>query len=165
MISEKIIKNDFLNQVFDKFENHKEIAVICYGSFNGNNKDDFDTCIILNDYDFDDIKKITNIVVGIHEKYKLRIDNEIPYENKLIFTFDELNKLSEFPPAFHRRSCKFLDFPDDELFLKSEDSRNRLLFNILCSKIDVLYGNIDQLRQKAFKKMIECIFVHERKKH
>lgn len=74
-------------------------TIIIYGSNVYNiNSSDLDVCLILETVTESLTNKIIEDTLQFHKEFNLRIDKEIPYHNKLVYTFDEIEKFLSFNP-------------------------------------------------------------------
>ncbi|MEG0793565.1 MAG: hypothetical protein RSD55_05830 [Lachnospiraceae bacterium] len=142
----KIIEeyNKLIHDGFDKYHP----MVIAYGSnCYGDSKSDLDVCIIV-DNTFDKEKEIISKTINFSKIHSLRIDTEIPYENKLIFTYDEVREiLSKNIFLNNKNKFEILDIQKDSDFLSSNEMRSRLLLNILTTDHVVTNGNREFVRK------------------
>lgn len=141
----------------------KDITLILYGSsVYGCNSSDLDVCMIsdtsLNKEDFDKLKNLTK---EFHLKNNLKIDEEVPYENKLIYTnlFIE-DALVNIP--FKKENNRYIidRINKSKEFLSSDLMKKRLILNILTTKNMVLNGNsslIDDYSKKAWEQILKVV--------
>lgn len=170
MNNDKIIKlyNDYTERVNKAFPSLK-ITTISYGSFAyGVDTSDFDVCNIFDSYNQKDREKIKEITINFHEDNNLKIDGDVPFENKCIFSFKEIEKVIENPP-FPFVSGKYCILPviKNSEYLSSIELKNRLLLNILTSKIVIINGNINDITyftKKAWETLIRVIFSNNENK-
>jgi len=146
-----------------------EITMILYGSsVFGVKTSDLDLCFFNNQqlpaYEFDKIKKFTH---DFHIINNLRIDEEIPYDNKLIYTFDFIESTLNNPP-FPFCNGKFIipKIQKNSTFLNSLHMKKRLLLNILTVK-HVIIGNdnelIDGYVNRAWEIILKTIISYSEK--
>lgn len=122
-------------QIISSVLGEQRFVGVIYGSYpNGtaNEKSDIDAFICLpaiNDNIFQNIK---SAVVEFHKTYDLGLDNEVPYENKLLYTFDEIISALNFEGFEMLNGHLFI--PEVEKtteFLSSHKIKLRLAFNAL----------------------------------
>lgn len=142
------------------------VAIIVYGSsiYNYNQKiSDLDVCFILDDDQYSEqiIAQLINMTVYFHMCNSLPIDEEIPFENKLVFSVDEVketlsgnlfcsaNGVWEIPPIIKTHD-----------FLSSKLMKKRLLLNILTSDHILLSGDentVKKFEERAWEIIIEAV--------
>lgn len=149
----------FMFEIEQSFRGQRK-TVVLYGSFLDNGKSDFDSCVILEKKSGEDARTISEILSRVHQKYALKLDTDIPYEKKAIFTFSECREVAINPPFKKTEGGYYLDdIPSDLTYLNSEKARSRLLFNILTGKTTVLDGaeNISEIQQLAWSKLVDLV--------
>lgn len=68
-------------------------TMIFYGSnIYDSNSSDLDVCILVNNISEKEKKDIILQTIRYHEENGLKLDEEVPYENKLIYTIFEVKK-------------------------------------------------------------------------
>ncbi|HCI05047.1 TPA: hypothetical protein DEW47_03690 [Patescibacteria group bacterium] len=122
-------------------------SFICvYGSYASGNHSvlsDLDIFIAAEKHEpyFFDVFK--SFLLDIHERYGLNTDDEVPYENKIIVSYQDVLRAVQLKP-FTLNSRKSLVVPPVEKtkeFLSSDGVRWRLILNALTSPHVCLYGN------------------------
>lgn len=114
-----------------------EITMVLYGStVFGVKTSDLDLCFFrkntLPENEFEKLKKFTH---DFHVSNQLRIDEEIPYDNKLIYTYDYIESTLVNPPfPFYNGKFTIPKIQKNSDFLNSMHMRKRLLLNILTVK-------------------------------
>lgn len=125
------ICTEYCNLIKNKFSN-SIISIIIYGSnIYKDNNSDLDVCIIVKENNKELQTKIIEETIKFHYKYNLKIDEEIPYPNKLIYTIDEINETLKNPPFYKNGKVIIKDIIKDKDFLSSKEMKQRLLLNIL----------------------------------
>ena len=125
---------DFKNEIFTSFPN-LNIGIIIYGSnIFKINSSDLDVCIIGDDISEEDKKKIEKKVIEFHNKYNLKIDQEVPYENKLIFSYQEIKDAIIDHPFVEKGIIRINPIIKTKEFLGSVEMKKRLIINILTTK-------------------------------
>ena len=134
-------------------------TLILFGSSVFHYGSDLDVCIVMHNYTSNDAHAMATILSDIHKKFGLKLDEDVPFEKKCIFTYDECNFVANNPPFYDgSNKCNiFLDFPKNEEYLLSDHARLRLLFNILTSPTKILSGNmyISPIKYHAWEKLIK----------
>lgn len=145
----KLIKEKF----FDKI-----LSIIIYGSnIYNENSSDLDVCLITNDNDEKLQKKIILETLKFHLEHNLKIDNEIPYRNKLIYTIDEIEETLNNPPFFENGKIVINDIIKDNEFLSSKEMKQRLLLNIFTTDHITIGENTKEYELRAFRIIIDVI--------
>lgn len=140
----------------DHFRNRDYFALV-YGSYASNDfteNSDLDFFIATDKRDAEDFIKVRDFIVDLHNRNSLRINEEVPYENKLIVSYkDAVDALNL--KAFIRRGARYVIPPvtADEEFLSSREVRFRIILNALTSPNRFICGNRN--KYNSFKKEAE----------
>lgn len=137
--------------------------VCVYGSFaTGHRTDasDLDIFVAVKDAPVgSQFERLNEFIISLHKKYNLNIDYEVPYENKLIVSYDDVEHAVALR-AFKKEDKKY-HIPTiikTRESLLSPEIRWRLLLNALTSPHECIYGNKRQYfiyKSKAEKSLIE----------
>ncbi len=144
------IKDDFCNWLYDILWNDNFFSLI-YGSFaseTNTSKSDLDVVIWTPQFNKKTFKNLRDFVIEIHKKHNLCLDNEVPYETKLLVpydTFDKASKLSGLP--LQNNIIKIPRILKTKDFLASEQVRSRLLFNMLTIPTISSWTDIEELNK------------------
>mgnify|MGYP001034974848 FL=1 len=156
------------SSIIEKYKNsvikeYWDLTLILYGStVYGVNTSDLDICYLsdnkLSKQRFDRLKDLTRI---FHLENGLRIDEEVPYDNKLVYSNDMVKKTFEEPP-FPYANNKFNINPilKNKIYLSSLEMSKRLLLNILTVRNIVLFGNegkVKEFSNKAWDTIIRVV--------
>ena len=153
------------NSIIEKYKNsiikeYGDLTLILYGStVYGVNTSDLDICYLsdieLTKRRFERLKDLTRI---FHLENGLRIDEEVPYDNKLVYSNDMIKKIFEEPP-FPYVNNKFIINPilKNKNYLSSLEMSKRLLLNILTVRNNVLFGNEEKV--KEFSKTRDLVLI------
>ena len=116
---------NFKNEMYNEFPN-LDFGIIIYGSniFNINSSD-LDVCITGDNINNADREKITEKVIEFHHKYKLKIDQEVPYENKLIFSYQDIKNAIIDNPFENRGIISINPIIKTNEFLSSTEMKKR----------------------------------------
>ena len=104
------------------------------------------------------------MVINLHKKFGLRLDWDVPYEQKTIYSYQELDRaLSGYPFSvqngyFH--ISPVIKHPD---FLVSDLIKDRLIINALTTKSYAYYGSLGKIyyyKNKAWHSLIRFVFSH-----
>lgn len=156
------------SSIIEKYKNsiikeYWDLTLILYGStVYGVNTSDLDICYLsdneLSKQRFNRLKDLTRI---FHLENGLRIDEEVPYDNKLVYSNDMVKKTFEEPP-FPYANNKFNINPilKNKNYLSSLEMSKRLLLNILTVRNNVLFGNEEMVKEfsnKAWDTIIRVV--------
>lgn len=141
----------------------KETFILLYGSSVDNIcSSDLDICLFVHSYTEEDVKKLKDITILFHRENKLEIDEEVPFENKIIYSFHEIGDMLLNPPFnIHRNEFKISPVEKKEGYLSSKEMRERLLLNILTNKYLLVQGNgkiFKEYSNQAWNSIIRVIF-------
>lgn len=152
--------NEYIDLIFKKYS-YLNPTVIIYGSniYNGSSSD-LDVCIILTKKDEEIEKCIIKDTVEFHRNWNLRIDEEIPYTNKLIYTYEEVIETINNNPFLKDGKYRIEDIIKTKEFLCSKQMKQRLLINILTTD-HLIFGKFKDellnLQNKAWDIVIDTI--------
>lgn len=138
------------------FVNRKYFGLI-YGSFaNGtrSSESDIDLFIALESFTHNDLIQIKKFIINFHEKNNLKIDNEVPFENKLMVSYNdvgEATKLKGF--VFQENKIVIPPVIKSRKFLDSKEVRLRLILNALTTP-HIFLGN-DYTQYMSYKNLAE----------
>lgn len=133
-------------------------SIIIYGSNIYNcSSSDLDVCIIINKYDKALQDEIIKITKKFHMLNKLKIDEEIPFENKLIYSKDEVLDTLEYSPFVFDGKIIIKDIVKTKEFLGSAEMKKRLLLNILTTDHLTIGKNTDEYERKALRIIFKTI--------
>lgn len=162
------------NSMIEKYKNsiikeYADLTLILYGStVYGVDTSDLDICYLsdneLSKQRFERLKNMTRI---FHLENSLRIDEEVPYDNKLVYSNEKIKKTFEEPP-FPYVDNKFMINPilKSKSYLSSLEMSKRLLLNILTVRHSIIFGNEAQVKQfsdKAWDIMIRVVLSYAEK--
>jgi predicted nucleotidyltransferase len=123
----------------------RDYFVLVYGSYASNDfaeKSDLDLFIATDEHDMNDFKKVRDFVVDLHTRNNLKINEEVPYKNKLIVSYEDAADALNLK-AFIRKGARYIIPPvtADEEFLASKEVRFRIILNALTSPNLFICGN------------------------
>lgn len=145
---------DMLNNCFP----NKIRSVIIYGSnIYNESSSDLDACVIIDNKDVEIIGDIIKKTIDFHRSHNLKIDEEIPHENKLVYTFNELVDTINNPPFYKDGKVVINDIVKSKEFLSSKEMKKRLLFNILTTDHVTIGFSVAEYEKKAFKIMVDVV--------
>ena len=142
--------------------NPRDCFVCVYGSYASNDftkESDLDILFAIENNSVVDFKKIRNFVVNLHIGNNLKIDEEVPYENKLVVSYKDIADAVNLKP-FAKKGSKYLIHPitEDKKFLASREVRLRIILNAFTSPNRYIYGNRTKyiaFKQKAEKAILQ----------
>ncbi len=151
------ICNEYCKLIMEKFSNDVE-SIIIYGSnIYRENSSDLDVCIIVKKNNKKLQQKIISETLKFHCKNDLKIDDEIPYSNKLIYTTDEIVDVLKNPPFVKNSQIVIHDIEKTKKFLSSKEMRQRLLLNILTTDHLTVGKSTIKYEEEAFKIIVNII--------
>ncbi|QQG43312.1 MAG: nucleotidyltransferase domain-containing protein [Candidatus Daviesbacteria bacterium] len=138
------------------FGQRKYFALI-YGSFaNGmrNVGSDVDLCVITEEFSMKELAALIRFILDLHSRNKLKVDNEVPFENKLMASYQDAEDAS-YMTGFEVRHEQIIIPPVEKSknFLESRAVKLRLILNALTSP-HIKMGN-DLETYKKFKALAE----------
>lgn len=153
----KKILNEISVALQEHFEENNFFSCV-YGSYiNGDydHNSDIDLFVAVKSPSKKDFIFIKKLIVDIHKKYKLSLDAEVPYENKLIISYLGVNE-AVYLGGFDINKNGFLKIPKiikTKEFLSSIQIKHRLIFNALTSPHIFLCG--DRKKYLFYKNIAE----------
>jgi len=144
---------NFLNVYF---KNRRYFACI-YGSYaNGkkNEDSDIDVIIVTSKYTKSDLENLKKFILKLHKENGLKIDNEVPLDNKLVITYSDFKNavnLDAFPIV--RGKYNVSKVIKSKKFLSSRNVKLRLAFNAITSP-HMVFGN-DKITYYKYKTKAE----------
>lgn len=125
---------NFKTEMYNEFP-ELDFGIIIYGSNSLSiNSSDLDVCIIGNNISAKDKERITKKVIEFHYNNNLKIDQEVPYENKLILSYQDIKEAIIDNPFINRGITSINPIVKTEEFLSSKEMKKRLILNILTTK-------------------------------
>lgn len=151
------ICSEYCNLINEKFGDNI-ISIIIYGSnIYNENSSDLDVCLIAHENTTELQERIISETMKFHLKYNLRIDEEIPYSNKLIYTINEIESILSNPPFLHNGRVVINDIVKTKEFLSSKEMKGRLLLNILTTDHFTIGRDISIYENKALTIIVNAI--------
>lgn len=106
-------------------------------------------------------KMLQRKVTSLHEEYGLPIDDEVPYENKLLVPFSAVDEaLSGKGFYLNKLNIVIPDVSKTHRFLSSGEMLSRLILNVLTTRSVVLAGDFDyfyRLKQAALRYLVKLV--------
>lgn len=137
-------------------------SILLYGStVYGKVSSDLDIAFIVQDFSEQDFKKIRNLSVDFQKMHGMQLDQEVPYESKLVYREREVEQMLKSSP-FKKENGIYRISPIQKTkeFLSSKEMKYRLLLNILTTRSMLLTGNkvkIDDYKKKAWDLLVNII--------
>lgn len=153
------IAKKYRDEIIKRFD---DITMILYGStVFGVKTSDLDVCFVreeqLSQEQFQQLKYITR---DFHLKNNLRIDEEVPYENKLVYTKNFIeDTLINLPFPYINEKLIIQPIIKSKEYLASKEMSKRLLLNILTVKNEVLCGDKELIKNYGYRAWEEIIRV------
>lgn len=152
---------DFFNRTFKK----DLLFLIIYGSwaFGLNNKNsDVDIVAVCSKYNKKQLQKVIFFVIDLHKKYGLELDEEVPYEKKLLVTEKFVEK-AILGNGFKKTKKKIIIQPvvKTKNFLSSDEIAMRLFLNAITTKNIFCAGNkkyFKRIREEALKNSVRIFY-------
>lgn len=134
-----------LELFFKKNFKSRDYFVCVYGSYASNDftkNSDLDLFIATENHNTVDFDKVRDFVVDLHVRNNLKINEEVPYTNKLVMSYKDLVDAISLK-AFIKNGSKYLIPPvtEDKKFLGSRAVRLRIILNALTSPHQYICGN------------------------
>lgn len=137
---------DLLIERLSSIFNFDNCGIIVYGSniYSDYKKSDLDFCIIVEDKECINKLELEQTIRKFHIDNNLEIDEEVPFSNKLLYSFFELENISTtlFPFQNEHGDYEINDISKEANYLCSERMHLRLLVNILTTDNRVYTNNI-----------------------
>lgn len=158
----KKLSDEYVARIKKEFKD-REVTVVLYGSaLEGNISSDFDVCTFFQNYTKEDAKRIGKITLDFHKDKNMKIDNEVPFETKTIYSFFDIERLFLRPPFPVFRNRFFIPpIEKNKDFLSSDDIKLRLLLFVLTANSIVIGGNelaFNSYRERAWETLIRVVY-------
>jgi len=103
---------------------------------------DIDVFIFVEQYNVEILTKSIDFLTDLHVQCRLNIDNEVPYANKLVVSYQDVVHAINLRPFFNANGeCYVPPIEKTEKFLSSKEIRWRLILNALTSPHRFISGN------------------------
>lgn len=136
-----------LSSFFDNYFGGRKYFVCVYGSYLTGKKtklSDVDLLVATENYTSRDFLNIEKYVLDFHKKWKLKIDNEVPFSNKLLFTYNELKCAMKLAGLTYKSGKITVPaVKKNKQFLFSRKIKYRLAFNAFTTP-HLIIGNDKQ---------------------
>lgn len=154
------ICNNYCSLIKTKFSDRIK-SIIIYGSnIYNENSSDLDVCLIVDKNDPELQESIIKETLNFHKENNLKIDEEIPHTNKLIYTIEEIEETLNNPPFYENGKVIIRDIVKDKEFLSSKKMKQRLLLNIFTTDHLTIGESTANYELKAFKIILDVIVIY-----
>ena len=134
-----------LTSFLEKHFKHRDHFSCVYGSYaskHHTDKSDMDMFIAMEAVEDGDLERTKDFLIDLHVRHGLSLDDEVPYENKLIVSYEDVRNALDLL-SFVKVGARYRIPPieKEEKFLASPEVRWRLILNALTSPHEFIYGN------------------------
>lgn len=153
----------YISSVVDRLEP----SVLMYGStVYGKVSSDLDISLIVRDFNKQDFEKLKKMTIDFQKGNGLSIDEEVPYESKLMYKESEVEEMLKDSP-FEKVDGVYRITPieKNKEFLSSKEMKYRLLLNILTTRSLLLTGDSEKVKnykQKAWELLVDIIMSYNK---
>lgn len=156
------IASNFLKHVMPILQSLEDPSVLIYGSTAyGKTSSDLDVCFVCESYSNDILEELKLKTIQFQLENNMVLDAEVPYENKLIYTYSEIDNTLKFPPfKYINGKYELTPIQKNKIYMHSEEMKYRLLLNILTTRSKLIFGNekrIQAYKCIAWEKLIKII--------
>lgn len=121
---------------------------------------DLDMFVAMNEYNMDFYQKLESFLTNLHVHNNLKIDDEVPYKNKLLVTYEDVQHSIDLHPFILEGGIKYSvpNIAKTSTFLSSPEMRWRLILQALTSPHIYIGGDAKTYKeylQKAEKSLIK----------
>lgn len=154
------ICDDYCKMINDRFPNQIKTIIIYGSNIYNESSSDLDVCLIVRENNDKFQKSVIDETLKFHLKNNLKVDEEIPHTNKLIYTIEEIEETLNNPPFFDNGKVVIHDIIKNKSFLSSKEMKQRLLMNILTTDHLSVGASTKQYEIRAFKIMLNVIMTY-----
>lgn len=149
---------NYYKMIMSNFNEYNPI-IIYYGSnIYNESSSDLDICLIFEHILNDDVsEKLIEKTKEFQKDNGLKIDEEIPFTNKLVYTIDEVEDIFINSPFVENGIYKLDDIVKTKDFLSSNIMKKRLMLNILTTDHKVLNDKNKKIRRYERKAWMEIL--------
>ena len=147
----------YIDMINDNYSDCIE-SIIIYGSniYDGNSSD-LDVCLITNNLSTKVQKKIIDSTIEFHRKNRLKLNEEVPFDNKLIYSTSNIDEALNYSPFYKNKKVVINEIKKTKKFLSSTEMKKRLLINILTTDHITIGKSTLEYEKKAYKIIIDVI--------
>ena len=133
-------------------------SIIIYGSnIYDINSSDLDVCLITDEIPDKVREDIINSTINFHYQNGLKIDEEIPFNNKLIYTYKDVEDTLNKPPFYINGQVVIKKIEKNNNFLSSIEMKKRLLINILTTDHITIGKSTSEYEKRALTIIVNAI--------
>lgn len=148
--------SNYINLMLSNYKNIS--SIIIYGSnIYTNGSSDLDVCIIVNDINEEQKLQMIKDTLKFHRENNLKIDEEVPHENKLIYTVEEVEEVLNNPPFYVDGKPVIKDIEKSKEFLASKEMKQRLLLNVLTTDHITVGASTEDYEKRAWQIMLDVV--------
>ncbi|MDD3287507.1 MAG: nucleotidyltransferase domain-containing protein [Alphaproteobacteria bacterium] len=94
------------------------------------------------------IKAYANFITKLHNNFGCKIDNEVPYDNKIVISYEEAKKAANLTSfIFAGKELIIPPIKKESIFLGSKHIKYRLVFNALTGPHIFVGGDVDDYKK------------------
>lgn len=160
----RLCKN-FYKIIMSEYDKYDPIFIYYGSNIYNENNNDLDVCLIFKKkLSYDTQQRLIERTIQFQKNNGLKIDEEVPFSNKLIYTFDEIEDIFIHSPFIKNGKYKLGKIVKSKTFLSSKKMKQRLMLNILTTDHRILndkHKKIKIYEKKAWFeifKMIKNVF-------
>lgn len=131
---------DYLNQLLVG-QNYFAVLFGSYASGTPSQISDVDFFVAMNDYSPEVFRALKTFVINLHTELGIPLDEEVPFENKLLVSYKDLDEAVQLTPFKAKVGYTVSPIAKTIEFLSSHEMRLRLLLNALTTPNQFLSGN------------------------
>ncbi|MDD2409672.1 MAG: hypothetical protein PHD03_03020 [Bacilli bacterium] len=150
----------YINMINEKFSFCNPIIIIYGSNIYTANSSDLDVCLIINNNFKNHTSNIIDETILFHHENNLKLDDEVPFENKLVYSYEEIDIMLSNNPFYNNGIYYIDDIVKTKTFLLSKLMKQRLLLNILTTDHLIINDNkniINRYENKAWDIILDTI--------
>ena len=152
-----IICKKYVNMIKEKYSDIIDTIIIYGSNIYEGNLSDLDVCIIVQNITHREKRNIINDTIKFHLNNGLKLDEEIPFSNKLVYSLNDIDNAITDSPFYDNGKILINRIKKTKSFLNSEEMKNRLIINILTTDHVVIGKSVSEYEKRAFKMIIDVI--------
>lgn len=157
---ENNIVDEYAELIWNKYGEYRP-TIIAYGSnCYGENNSDLDVCILISE-SFKNESQLINDTVEFSINNKLKVDDEIPHSNKLIYKYDEVGDILTHSVFVRNNVYSIHDIRKTKDYLSSYEMKARLLINIFTTEHNILCGFmpfVNKCEEQSWMIILDAIY-------
>ncbi len=151
------ICNDYIDLIQKNYKGYVDTLIIYGSNIYNVSSSDLDVCLIVNKNGARIKKRLISETINFHKLNKLKVDEEIPFDNKLIYTWNEITYTLNNNPFYQNEKYEIKDIEKTKEFLSSKEMKQRLLLNILTTDHVTIGKSVDKYEKKAFSLIVNTL--------